>query len=255
MKQNDFDPFTRMLEQCLAMWPEKPRTAESSAMWFACLSEYDLATVQTALIGHMRDPINGKFSPKPAHIIEQIQRAEKDDGRPGPEEAWALSLAAMDESDTVVWTRECAQAWGACRPVMNLGDEVGARMAFREAYTRLVADARSNRDPVAWEVSEGFDRDKRRIAVCSAVESGRINAGHQLALPNEGHTLLLSASGAITKSIPPDVSEKLKQLRDWYTAPALDVDHTAAEREKLAEKKRAMAARVAEYQKQNRAAA
>lgn len=254
MRQTDYDPFCKMLRTCLLMWGDAP-AAEVSAMWFRILSDHDLSTVQAAFNGHMRDPVNGKFAPKPAHIIEQIQRAEKDDGRPGPEEAWALSLAAMDENDTVVWTRECAQAWGACRPVMNLGDEVGARMAFREAYTRLVADARSNRDPVAWEVSEGFDKDKRRIAVCSAVEAGRINAGHHLALPNEGHTLLLSASSAITKSIPPDVREKLKQLRDWYTAPALDVDHTAAEREKLAEKKRAMAARVAEYQRQNKDAA
>ena len=199
-------------------------------------------TVQAAFSAHLRDPVGGKFCPKPAHLIEQIALAQKMDGRPGAEEAWALSLAAKDEAETVVWTRECAQAWALCKPVMDLGDDVGARMAFREAYTRLVAEARARREPVAWEVSEGFDPERRRVAVCAAVDAGRVNPGHHLTLPNAGHTLLLGLTGA-TKGVPQEIQERLQALRQQFAdgnPPRPRPDDTPS-------RKQAQAARVAEY--------
>lgn len=56
-----------------------------------------------------------------------------------------------------MWTAECAEAYSLAKPVMALGDEVGARMAFKEAYVRLVAAARAERRPAAWTASIGWD--------------------------------------------------------------------------------------------------
>src|ERR1043165_278765 len=68
-------------------------------------------------------------------IADVIQRL--DDGRPGPEEAWAM--IPQDEAPSVVWTQEMASAFGIALPLMD--DPVAARMAFKEAYAKAVAKA------------------------------------------------------------------------------------------------------------------
>jgi hypothetical protein len=50
-------------------------------------------------------------------------------GHPTANEAWALVLASRDETDTVVWTEQIAEAAGIARPIIDAGDDVGARMA------------------------------------------------------------------------------------------------------------------------------
>lgn len=88
--------------------------------------------------------------------------------RPSADEAWALSLKAQDESDTVVWTQDMAQAWSVCKPVLDAGDEVGARMAFKAAYDRICAQG----GPVQWTISEGWDPERRAVAIEKAQASG-----------------------------------------------------------------------------------
>lgn len=219
MKKNDFDAFRTVLSGCLMMWGDAP-SAEVTAVWFRCLEGYDLAQVSAAFSAHMRDPHNGKFAPKPAHIIEQINAAVANDGRPGPEEAWALAIRSRDEFESVVWTRECALAWGVAKTVVDLGDEVGARMAFRDSYNRLVEDARRRREPVTWEVSEGFDQERRRLAVAQAVETGRIPASHHLALQApQGNALLAIEHDGEAGAIPESVRQRLQELRALYVNP------------------------------------
>lgn len=246
MKQSDFDGFRKLLNACLSMWGDAP-SAEVSAMWFRCLAEYDMPIVSAAFNAHMRDPSNGKFAPKPAHIIEQIRASVANDGRLGPEEAWALALKARDEAETVVWTSECMQAWFAAKPVMDFGDEVGARMAFREVYTRLVNEARDRSEEVTWEISEGFDQDRRRLAVAEAVEAGRICGGNYLALPNDAGALMLEYDKPESSGIPPEVRERLKQLREMLTRPYDGPSEADIERERTAALKRELQARVAQY--------
>lgn len=240
MQKSDFDDFNGLLTDCLAMWGVAP-TAKQSAMWFACLSAYGIDDVRAALIAHMRDPAGGKFEPKPAHIIEQLERAAKSDGRPGVEEAWAISIAAKNESDTVIWTRECLQAWAIAKPILDCRDEVGARMAFKEAYTRLVSEARKRREPVAWEASIGFDKDKRREAVNNAVEAGRIPPGVRIEY-QPADMLMLERSTAM----PDYVREKLKELRNKFSAPKVPAGNDALEKTKAL--KKAQADRVKNYQ-------
>lgn len=246
MKQSDFDNFHAMLSGVMSMWDKVP-TAQTIAVWFRSLEGYDLATLSAAFSAHMRDPANGKFEPKPAHIIDQIERAAKNDGRPGPEEAWAISVDARSEDETIVWTAECSQAWATAKPIMDMGDEVGARMAFRESYARLVAEARARGEAVSWDVSEGFDKDRRRIAVSAAIEAGRIPAGSHLAL-EQSSTLLLESAMKHSK-IPPEVRERMAELRAMFTTGKVGPSDADAERERLAALKRDQQSKVEEFQK------
>ena len=95
-----------------------------------------------------------------------------DDGRPGPDEAW--SLIPQDEIRSVVWTDEMAAAFGVALPLLIDGDRTAARFAFREAYVKLVGEARDNRKAISWSPSLGTDAQGRELALREAVEKGRI---------------------------------------------------------------------------------
>ena len=81
-------------------------------------------------------------------IIDRIPGGGADDGRPGVEEAWAK--CPRDEDSSCVWTEEMAKAFGAARPMLRAGDQVGARMVFKEVYTRLVESARRQGVSLRW---------------------------------------------------------------------------------------------------------
>jgi hypothetical protein len=122
------------------------------------------------------------FVPVPNSIAARCRLL---DGRPQDDEAWALALSSRDERETVVWTAEMAQAFTLCLNVLDAGDDVGARMAFKDAYNRLVAVARAANRPVAWTVSQGWDTERRAVAVNKAVGAGLLPAPQARALlPN-----------------------------------------------------------------------
>lgn len=106
-----------------------------------------------------------------ADVIDRISMA---DGRPKPDEAWASALCALDESDTVVWTEETQQAFAVARPLLEINDKTGARMAFRDAYERLVDLARQKGLPAKWGVSLGWDKDRRATVLAIAVNTGKL---------------------------------------------------------------------------------
>ena len=101
-------------------------------------------------------------------ILQRIQAA---DGRPGKDEAWSMALRASDEHETVMLTAEIRQAMAASQPILRAGDKIGARMAFMSAYERLVTNSRADAAPTTWELSLGFDAERRAIAVESAVRA------------------------------------------------------------------------------------
>ncbi len=103
-----------------------------------------------------------------AAVIERI-----DDGRPGPDEAWAM--LPQDERVTVVWTTEMQVAWGIAR---ELHDQVAARMAFKEAYSRIIGAARAEQRPVVWQPALGADPDGREQPLMEAIALGRLTAPH-----------------------------------------------------------------------------
>lgn len=96
-----------------------------------------------------------------------------DDGRPGPEEAWAM--IPKTEAETVVWTNEMAMCSRPAMVLLEGGDKVGARMAFKEAYTAAVSAARDRKEPVRWSASLGHDKFGREQVLKQAAELGRIS--------------------------------------------------------------------------------
>lgn len=103
-----------------------------------------------------------------------------DDGRPGPQEAWAM--VPLDEAITAVMTTEIATAWGVANGLLQSGDAVAARMAFLEVYQREVTKARDERRPVKWFASLGHDKNGREQALIDAVEKGRISQQYAIRL-------------------------------------------------------------------------
>lgn len=250
MREADFAPLCAMLDD---VWGLKgqPLTGGQKAIFFKALAAHPLDAVRAGLDAHVKDPERGRFLPMPADIIAQILAKVANDGRPGADEAWAIALRAADESDTVVWTAEMAQAWEACRPVMSLGDEVGARMAFRDAYNRLVASARADGIAPAWAASLGFDAERRALAIGAAVQRGL--------LPAADVAGLLPAPEERSGPPSPRMRALLLELRERIVADNAAAESAPtladAEREALAGLKREAAAKVNDYAEQIEGAA
>lgn len=140
------------------------------------LAQYRPEIVAQALAGVRREP-RVRFSL--GSVIEQIERVQPD-GRPGAEEAWAM--IPRDEATSVVMTQEMAKAWGIVKPLLDGGDQVGARMAFREIYIRLVDDSKRSGIRPKWFPSLGDDKSGRDPVLAEAVRLGRIGAEHAIGL-------------------------------------------------------------------------
>lgn len=105
-------------------------------------------------------------------------------GHPGPEEAWScVSRGIRNEALTVVWTDPMREAYGAAAALQD--DLVAARVAFKETYQRLVAEARSRGEQPAWSVSRGTDKADQEVQITEAVKAGKLTSeyAHKL-LPN-----------------------------------------------------------------------
>jgi hypothetical protein len=118
-----------------------------------------------------------KWFPKLAELRELAGSLPEapDDGRPGPEEAWArMPKGDRVEDDSVVWCEEERVAYSACRSLLLEGDPIGARMAFKEKYERELSEARAQRRPVRWAVSAGYDVGHRLSTLANAVQEQRL---------------------------------------------------------------------------------
>lgn len=218
MFEPDLAAFSGILDTTLALYSRAGFTPNGAqtALWFRALSGYTLAEVRAALDAHVRDPQRGRFAPVPADVIGQIesQRQPADD-RPGGDEAWAIAIKAADECNTLVWTQEIAEAWSIAKPVFLSRDEVGARMAFRDAYARLVIAAQHRNEPPNWQVSLGHDPELRPIALDAGVKANRLSPQHDaLPAPAGKGILELLESSATASACPPEIRTKLLKFRD-----------------------------------------
>ena len=158
-------------------WPfyDKTPTAEAVADWFELLQDFPLDAIATAFKRHLTDPKAGQYLPKPGDIIRHLPTATTDDGHPGPDEAWGLLVRLIrDERETGVLTEEMRAGWQACQPILDLGDEVGARMCFLDVYRRRIAQARQNGFKAHWTVTLGADPALRIQRLNEAVTARRI---------------------------------------------------------------------------------
>src|SRR5512143_1239519 len=133
-----------------------------------------------------------------ADVLSRIK-----DGRPGVETAWAQIATLADERKSLVWCEEMRHAWAACLPLLERGDAIAARMAFKEEYTRLLTAARRERTPPQWTLTPGSDPDQREQVVTAAAAQGLITAAHAATLlpyhqpPTPAGQALLEAAAAM----------------------------------------------------------
>jgi hypothetical protein len=218
MDNRQFEEFAQTMRQTLKIYGSD-LSAGAIETWWRMLAGYPMDAVQAALQDHLA---NSVYPPKPADVIQRLQQA---DGRPGAEEAWSIAQGAGDENRTVVWTAEMASAFAAAQPLLAEGDQVGARMAFREAYEKRVEQARKHGQPVQWMVSLGHDRAGRLAPIQEAREAGRISPEQAMAcLPAEDREEAAPDQGAIEHQPEPmseaQRAENQRRLRELIAGTA-----------------------------------
>ena len=143
-------------------------TPAAATVFLDDLARYPEHQVLKAL-GRCRREVRGVLT-----VSDVISRLE--DGHPGAEEAW--SMLPKTEDDSVVWTEEMAEACGVAMPLIQCGDMIAARMAFKESYAKLLAVSRDcGRQPV-WSPSFGRSNAGRQSALELAVSAGRLTVEH-----------------------------------------------------------------------------
>lgn len=240
--------------KAIAMTAELTGTELSAAalkVMDADLSAYPDADVLRAL-ERCRKELKGRLT-----VAAVLERVAELDGRPGAEEAWATALSADDDAVTVVWTDEITQALAVAKPLLDARDKVAARMAFCQAYERLVREAREARVPCRWWASLGHDARRRAATLSAAVVAGRITqeaVQPLLPAPADSDAVVASLIGdddaRLLAHVPEDGRETatrgLKRLRAHLAelgarAAKLEAQRAADERGRQA----AMAARKA----------
>lgn len=196
MESNDKKLFLQMLTKAMGAYGKPLPDAGIIGAWMDVLAPYPLSVIEMAFAAYCDE--NGEFAPVPAGIAK---RCKMMDGRPGPEEAWAMLPG--DESQSASWTEEMAQAWGVALPLIQDGDRIAARMAFKESYAKLVTEARDQKRPIKWSMSFGDDKNSRQTALADAVRLKRMPLDSAIAL------------------LPPDAAEGLIRMLDIKSHPLL----------------------------------
>lgn len=227
MRKDDLPEFAQMLDDCYSLLGKGTLpSATAKALFFRALGVHSIEAVRAGFDAHVKDPQRGRFAPTPADVIAQIEGLVADDGRPGAEEAWAMCSNADDESETVVWSDEMSQAYSVAGPLMQAGDHIGARMAFKEAYLRLVDAARRERKPVSWSVSLGHDVNKRHAALVTAETRGLLPNGEALRLAPPAAdmhtTATLLIENANKTADPQSIKERVAALKALLVRPEVE---------------------------------
>lgn len=234
--------FVLLLKQVMAGYGKALPDPTIIEAWWEELSPFKGDVIRRAFAAYRLDKPD--HAPVPNSIAARCRLL---DGRPDENEAWALAVSSRDEADTVVWTAECARAFAVCQPVLAIGDEVGARMAFKEAYVRMVSEARAVGDPVEWTVSQGWDMARRAVALNRAVAAGQ--------LPAPAAAALLPAPAEAPKHDEKARVQlaKVKQLLADSVAAKAAQREAAAEQQRQADEawRRETSARVDQYLKDN----
>ncbi len=174
MRKEDIEAFADIWGASLETYGKTPSDAQTM-MAFSLLEKYSLEEIKGALGAYMSDSDEGRFMPKPANIIGHIN-ALNPDGFLSSDEAWAIALDLMDENNTVVVTDEIMYAMPTATQIYNSGDAMGARMAFKKAYDRLLNEARAKGETPVWYPTLGHDPDRRKGAILAGIEQGFLGA-------------------------------------------------------------------------------
>jgi len=167
--------FFELMKATQEVYDKPPPTKDAMRIWWNSFGAVSLELVRKALDEFIK---TSKFPPRPADILEILEKINPD-GRPGPDEAW--SMIPRDEQTTVVMTEEMAAAMRVAQPLLDEGDQIAARMAFKEAYNRQIDQAKRAQIPSKWFISMGWDMEGRLAPVAEALRLGRIDVGQACA--------------------------------------------------------------------------
>lgn len=137
-------------------------------MWWEALKHFPDGSVRASAARHIA---TSEFKPQLANIVKGCA-AQLDGDWIGADEAWALM--PKTESDSAMLTDEIAQAMAAATPLLEMGDKVAARMAFKDAYGRLVEKAKIEGRMPRFFPSFGSDPASRVAMLANAVRAGQI---------------------------------------------------------------------------------
>lgn len=146
----------------------KPIEGPRLEMWWESLKAFPDGAVMASAARHLR---TSHFKPQLADIVAGCA-AQLDGQWVGADEAW--SLMPKSESDSAMLTDEIAQAMAAATPLLEGGDKIAARMAFKDAYGRLVEKAKIEGRLPRFFPSFGTDGAGRVTMLGSAVVRGQI---------------------------------------------------------------------------------
>jgi hypothetical protein len=244
MRQDDYSEFCEIwtLSQELGVNGKVYSSAAMTEM-FETLEAYRIEDVSAALRKHRND---NKFAPV-LHDVLDVLNPKLSSRHLMADEAWAIALKSMDESETVVLTDEIMQSRSIAWDVWETGDKVAARMAFKSAYERIVTDASSP----TWRISLGHDQQRRVEAISLAVEKGllpkselaKLGTDHPKGKQLSVERLALTASEKAA-TITPDENDKilaeLEAMRKQVAGQNAEKDRKTAERiEQLRKRKEA----------------
>jgi len=222
---------------------DKVVTVDMKRLYWDDLCHLPIVEIEAGMRAHRRDPDRGRYFPRPADILARTISG----ARMSADEAWTIAIRAMDESDSVCATGEILEAAAVAAPIWEIGDKIGARMAFRAAYERIDGLRQSEGRPIKWRLSVGWDTAKRAEAAQQALRLGQITKREASAhLPAPAATgAAAQIAGLLTGNVVafPDADaetrERLRGLRDMLTRRADSADDRAAsERQSFSEKKR-----------------
>lgn len=189
-----------LIETTFAAYARPVPDGQFLAAWWDELQKFSLFVVRAAFDAYRQG--GSDFVPTPAAISNRCMLC---DGRPNVDEAWAIAINGRYESETVIWTEEIAEAFSICSKIFP--DEIGARMAFKDAYSRLVKMARSIKKPTTWTISLGWDMRKRDAIVRTALSNGLLSSSVVAALPNYSEFSQIEQDSFAKQQI-----EKIKQM-------------------------------------------
>lgn len=220
MRDDEKRAFKTLMESTAAYYDRK-LVPETIGIYWRGLSDLTIDQIRAALNAHAQDPQAGQYMPKIADIRRQIE-VNRDDGHPGPDEAWSIALGARHEGATVIWTEQIARAFfEVAMPLLDEGEKIAARKAFLERYDRELSQARRDGVAARWQASLGADQRQRIEAVEQAQRQGRISADHARALlpaPEIDDRAMLLLERAAPESAG-NARERLEALRRLVRLP------------------------------------
>ena len=217
--------------------------------WIEDLAEYPIDMITKAFQMHRKSD-QAQFSPVPqigmivGHLEELKAIVAPHLVRPSAHTAWSIAKEAADETLTVVWNNEIAQAWYRIKSITD--DRYHAPKAFMEEYERIVrANKLLCRDPVV-EITLGSDPDRRQAAIENAVVGGFLSSEQATPYlvapksleatlnPSLGHSkgIKCVANNGLDGGLSAAGQDALARMREYLSGPSLRARAILAQEER-----------------------